>query len=413
MACFDGVGLHALAERLGTPLNVYSAGAIRRRIGELQDALAGLDAGICFAVKANPNLAILQLMAQAGVGADIVSAGELRRALNAGMPADRIVFSGVGKSGEEIAEALRVGIARFNVESLDELHTLQRLAKAQDVVARAAVRINPDVDARTHAKISTGKSENKFGVSIAEARDWFAARQALSHVQLDGLHVHIGSQILTLEPFRLAFERVAAFWRELERAGHPIRSIDLGGGLGVCYRAGEDRPLRAADYAGLVREALGDYRGRLLFEPGRYLVAEAGVLLTRVLRIKEGSERRFLVLDAAMNDLQRPSLYDAWHDIVPVSPGTRPAATYDVVGPVCETGDTFARARVLPECAPGDLLAIQGTGAYGASMASTYNSRPLAAEALLDGGRYALIRRRQTLEEMVAGEQPAHDWATP
>ena len=409
---FDGVDLRQLAERLPTPFHAYSASAIRQRIGELQSALAGLDATICFAVKANSNLAILQLMAQAGVGADIVSVGELRRALNAGIPAERIVFSGVGKSADEIAGALNVGIMRFNVESLDELHTLQRVAKAQDVTARAAVRINPDVDAQTHAKISTGKSENKFGVSIDEARRWFADRKRLNHVQLDGLHVHIGSQILSLDPFRLALQRVAAFWRELEQAGHPINSIDVGGGLGVCYRAGTDHPVAAADYVNAIRGALADYHGKLLLEPGRYLVAEAGVLLTRVVRVKPGVERTFLVLDAAMNDLQRPSLYDAWHDIVPVADTPRPLTTYDIVGPVCETGDTFARARELPECAAGDLLLIKATGAYGASMASTYNSRPLAAEVLLNQGRYAVIRRRQHFEEMIAGEQPARNWET-
>jgi diaminopimelate decarboxylase len=410
---FDGVDLHALAARLGTPLYAYSANAIRQRIGELQAALRGLDAGLCYAVKANSNRAILELMAAAGLGADIVSAGELQRALRAGIPASRIVFSGVGKTDAEIAAALTAGIARFNVESLDELHAIERVAAAQRVVANAAVRINPDVDALTHAKISTGRAENKFGVSIAEARRWFDERRQLAHVRLDGLHVHIGSQILDLTPFRLALHRVAAFWRELVEAGHPIASIDVGGGLGVRYRAGHDQPVAAADYANVIREALADFDGRLLLEPGRYLVAEAGVLLTRVLRIKEGTERRFLVLDAAMNDLQRPSLYDAWHDIVPVAPEPRPLATYDVVGPVCETGDTFARARVLPECAPGDLLAIQATGAYGASMASTYNSRPLAAEVLLDDGCYAVIRRRQTFQEMVAGEQSAQDWAKP
>jgi diaminopimelate decarboxylase len=410
---FDGVDLHALAERLGTPLYAYSANAIRQRIGELQAALHGLDATICYAVKANSNRAILELMAAAGLGADIVSAGELQRALRAGIPAQRIVFSGVGKTEAEIDAALAAGIARFNVESLDELHAIERVAQARRATACAAVRINPDVDALTHAKISTGRAENKFGVSIADARRWFAERAQLGHVRLDGLHVHIGSQILDLKPFRLALHRVAAFWRELVQAGHPVASIDVGGGLGVCYRAGHDQPVGAADYAGVVREALAGFDGHLLLEPGRYLVAEAGVLLTRVLRVKEGTERRFLVLDAAMNDLQRPSLYDAWHDIVPVAPDPRPLATYDVVGPVCETGDTFARARALPECAPGDLLAFQGTGAYGASMASTYNSRPLAAEVLLDNGRYAVIRRRQTFDEMVAGEQSAQDWATP
>jgi diaminopimelate decarboxylase len=406
----DGVDLGALAARLGTPLYAYSANAIRQRIGELQAALHGLDTTICYAVKANSNRAILELMAAAGLGADIVSAGELQRALAAGMPAERIVFSGVGKTDGEIDMALEAGIARFNVESLDELHAIERVAQVRQAIACAAVRINPDVDALTHAKISTGRAENKFGVSIAEARRWFAERRQLAHVRLDGLHVHIGSQIMDVEPFRLALHRVAAFWRELVQAGHSIASIDVGGGLGVRYRAGHDQPVAAADYAQVIREALADFDGRLLLEPGRWLVAEAGVLLTRVLRIKEGTERRFLVLDAAMNDLQRPSLYDAWHDIVPVAPDPRPATTYDVVGPVCETGDTFARARTLPECAPGDLLAIQGAGAYGASMSSTYNSRPLAAEVMLDAGRYAVIRRRQTLEEMVAGEMSAQDW---
>jgi diaminopimelate decarboxylase len=409
---FDGVDLHQLAERIPTPFHAYSATAIRQRIEGLQSALGGLDATICFAVKANPNLAILQLMANAGVGADIVSVGEMRRSLHAGMPPERIVFSGVGKSADEIAGALTVGIHRFNVESHDELLTLQRLAEAQGVTARAAVRINPDVDAQTHAKISTGKSENKFGVSIDEARRWFAARASLSHVQLDGLHVHIGSQILTLEPFRLALQRVAEFWRELEQQGHPINSIDVGGGLGVCYRAGTDHPVAAADYVEVVRTALAGYKGRILLEPGRYLVAEAGVLLTRVIRVKPGIERQFLVLDAAMNDLQRPSLYDAWHDIVPVSNASRPLTTYDIVGPVCETGDTFARGREMPECVAGDLLMIKATGAYGTSMASTYNSRPLAAEVLLNQGRYAVVRRRQHFEEMIAGEQPARQWET-
>ncbi|HEY0199650.1 MAG TPA: diaminopimelate decarboxylase [Rhodanobacter sp.] len=409
----DGVDLVALAMRLGTPLHAYSASAIRSRIDELQAALHGLDATICYAAKANSNLAILQLMASAGVGADIVSAGELRRCLHAGIPAGHIVFSGVGKSEDEIAGALDVGIQRFNVESHDELLALQRIAEAQQVMARVAVRINPDVDARTHAKISTGKSENKFGVSIAEARRWFAARARLSHVQLDGLHVHIGSQILSLQPYRLALARVAEFWRELEQAGHPIRSIDVGGGLGVRYRADEDQPIAAVDYVAVIHEALAGYSGRVLLEPGRYLVAEAGVLLTRVLRIKQGEARQFLVIDAAMNDLQRPSLYDAWHDIVPVvDDPSRHMTRYDIVGPVCETGDTFARSRAMPECVAGDLLMIKTTGAYGASMASTYNSRPLAAEAMLDKGRYAVIRRRQHFEEMIAGEQPARHWQT-
>ena len=411
-AMLDGVELHALADRLGTPLYVYSASAIRERIASLQSALHGTDHLICFAVKANPNRGVLGLMHEHGVGADIVSTGELWRALQAGIPADRVVFSGVGKTEAEIAGALKAGVLRFNVESHDELLTLQRVARALDIKAHAAVRINPDVDALTHAKISTGRAENKFGVSIDEARRWFAGRDELSHVQLDGLHVHIGSQILKLEPFAQALQRVAAFWRELMTQGQAINSIDVGGGLGVCYREGHDHPINAATYIAMVREALAGFEGRLLFEPGRYLVGEAGVLLTRVIRLKQGDERTFLVLDAAMNDLARPSLYDAWHDIAPVAGDARPMTSYDIVGPVCETGDTFARARALPACVPGDLLMIRTAGAYGASMASTYNSRPLAAEVMVDAGRYAVVRQRQSYDDMVAGEQPAKHWET-
>jgi len=412
-ACLDGADLPAVARRVGTPCHVYSASAIRERIDALQAALHGLDAMVCYAAKANSNIAILHLMAEARLGADIVSGGELWRCLYAGIPAERIVFSGVGKTADEIAEALDAGVARFNVESADELQLLQRVAAERNAIASASARINPDVDALTHAKISTGKSENKFGVSIDEARGWFAGSAALTHVRLDGLHVHIGSQMLSLDPIRAALQRVADFWRDLVGAGHAIRSIDVGGGLGVRYRAGHDHPVSIDDYAGAIREALAGFDGRILLEPGRWLVAEAGVLLTRVIRIKHGQQRKFLILDAAMNDLLRPSLYDAWHDIVPLVDDSRTMQTYDIVGPICETGDTFARDRELPECNAGDLVMIKATGDYGASMASTYNSRPLAAEVLLDRGRYAVVRERQTLEEMIAGEQPADHWETP
>ena len=412
-AALDGVELEALAQRIPTPFHAYSASTIRARIATLQHALAGCDALICFAAKANPNVAILQLMAKAGLGADIVSAGELARALRAGIAAQRIVFSGVGKSAEEIGAALDAGILRFNLESRDELECLQRIACERGAVANAAVRVNPDVDARTHAKISTGKAENKFGVSMDEARAWFASSALFPNVRLDGLHVHIGSQLLEVEPYRLAFARVAAFWRELIEGGNPIASIDIGGGLGVCYRAQHDAPIDVADYIAAARTALRGFEGRLVLEPGRWLVAEAGVLLTRVLRIKRGAERDFLVLDAAMNDLARPSLYDAWHEIEHVSATDSEAVSYDIVGPVCESADTFARARRLPRCAAGDLLMIRNTGAYGASMASTFNSRPLIAEVLLDDGRYAIVRRRQTVEELTAGERAADTWCTP
>lgn len=408
--CMDGVDLFALAQRVPTPFHAYSASSIEKRIATLRAALSGLDTRICYAVKANSNLAILQLMADAGVGADIVSEGEMERSLNAGIPAGRIVFSGIGKRAYEITRALAAGVARFNVESEDELQLLQHLAQAHGVIACASVRINPDVEARTHAKISTGKAENKFGVDIDQARRWFTHSARLTHVNLDGLHVHIGSQLLNLDPIRLALARVAALWRELTNAGHVIRSIDVGGGLGVCYHADTDHPVNVAEYAAIIRDALAGFDGRILLEPGRWLVAEAGILLTRVIRVKQGQHRNFLILDAAMNDLLRPSLYDAWHDIVPVQPRPGPRQAYDIVGPVCESGDTFARNRELPPCEAADLLMIKATGAYGASMASTYNSRPLAAEVMLKEGHYAVVRRRQSFADMVAGEQATDNW---
>jgi diaminopimelate decarboxylase len=406
----EHIDVAALAKRIPTPLYAYSAGAIRRRINSLKSALQGLDTTICFAVKANSNLAILRLMADEGLGADIVSAGELQRCLRAGIPAQRIVFSGVGKTDDEIAVALTAGVWKFNVESRDELQSLQGLARERQVIAHAAVRINPDVDAGTHEKISTGKAENKFGVSITEARRWFANASELSYVRLDGLHVHIGSQILSVEPYRRAFERVAAFWRELASAGCSIESIDVGGGLGVRYRDDQPPPMATDVYADVIREAFAGFKGRIVLEPGRYLIAEAGVLLTRVIRVKEGASRSFLIVDAAMNDLLRPSLYDAWHGIVPAHSDMRPLVRYDIVGPVCETGDTFALGREIPRCAPGDLLMITGAGAYGAAMASTYNSRPLPAEVLVDGRRFSVIRRRQSYDEMVATEQVSPGW---
>lgn len=409
-AHLDGVDLHAVAARAGTPLYVYSARAIRHRIAALREAFAGLDPAICFAVKANPALGVLRLMAQQGLGADIVSAGELQRALMAGIEPSRIVFSGVGKTAVEIATALDAGVWKFNIESEDELRLLERMAGLRGVVAHAAVRVNPDVDAGTHEKISTGRAENKFGVNLDQAREWFAASDALDHVRLDGLHVHIGSQIVALEPFRRALERVRDLWLELRARGHAIETIDIGGGLGVRYRAEDDPPVAVTGYAETVRRTFAGFEGRLILEPGRYLVAEAGLLLTRVIRVKKGESRDFLVVDAAMNDLARPALYDAWHDIRALHGQAHPAARYDVVGPVCESSDIFGKGRELPRCSAGDLLAIGGAGAYGMSMASTYNSRPLPAEVLVDEGRYAVIRQRQSFEQMLAGEAFADDW---
>jgi len=408
----DDVDMVALAARVPTPFYAYSAGSIRQRITSLRGSLQGLDTRICYAVKANSSLAVLRLMAQQGIGADIVSAGEMHRALHAGIPAGNIVFSGVGKTADEMAQALVAGVWRFNIESRDELHTLQKVAAEQDVVALAAVRINPDVDAGTHAKISTGKAENKFGVTMDEARDWFSQANAFPNVRLDGLHVHIGSQILTLQPFRLAMQQVAAFAAQLAASGHPIASIDVGGGLGVRYRHGHDVPVCVNEYAAMLRATFADFDGTIVLEPGRYLVAEAGVLITRVIRIKAGASREFLVVDAAMNDLQRPALYDAWHEIIPLHDRGGGDVRYDVVGPVCETGDTFAVQRSMPRCQAGDLLLIANAGAYGASMSSNYNSRPLTAELMLDHGRHAVVRRRQSFEEMIAGECLAEQWET-
>ncbi len=399
-----GVDLHALAAREGTPLYAYDAHALDARIDALRDGLHGRRARVCYAVKANSNRALLARIAAAGLGADIVSEGELRRALAAGFRASDIVFSGVGKTRMEIAAALEAGVGRFNAESREELGLLDALAAERGQVACVALRINPDVDALTHAKISTGKAENKFGIALDPARAIFREATRWPALRIDGLHAHIGSQLLSLDPIREAMARVAVFAGELRASGTALRSIDVGGGLGVCYREGQDHPPALSDYLATVFAAFDGFEGELVFEPGRWLVAEAGYLLARVVRVKQGSSRCFLVLDAAMNDLIRPSLYEAWHDIVSLVPQDRPMRVYDVVGPVCETGDTFARDRALAEVEEGDLVVLCGAGAYGMSMASTYNSRPLPAEVLLESGGYQLIRMRQTWEEMTAGE---------
>jgi diaminopimelate decarboxylase len=410
-ARFDGVDLATLAERVGTPFYAYSASGIRARVASLLGALSGLDAVVCYAVKANPSLGVLRTVAEAGLGADIVSAGELARCIRAGIPPTRIVFSGVGKADAEIEYALGLGIWKLNVESHEELLAIDRIARRLGVTVQAAVRVNPDVDANTHAKISTGKAENKFGVPVDEARRWFAEGDALTHVRLNGLHAHIGSQITELGPFRLMLGRLASLARELAAAGHEIETIDVGGGLGVAYKA-DEQAIDVADYGQALREGLAGFGGHVVLEPGRWLVAAAGVLVARVLRVKRGTTRRFLVLDAAMNDLQRPAMYGAWHDIVPLHDTLRPTLRYDVVGPVCESGDTFAVERALPACEAGDLVVIATAGAYGAAMASTYNSRPLVAEVMLDRGRYAIARPRQTLAQLLAAEPATPDWET-
>ncbi|MGF1457205.1 MAG: diaminopimelate decarboxylase [Alphaproteobacteria bacterium] len=399
----EDVPLPRIAEAVGTPLYCYADATLRRHYHVFAEAVSGLDALICYAVKANSNLAVLQTLGDLGAGADVVSEGELLRALKAGIPASRIVFSGVGKSAGEMAAALEAGIFQFNVESEPELVLLDRIARDKGARATIALRINPNVDAGTHAKISTGKAENKFGIDSRDAARVFAQAQALSGLNPLGLAMHIGSQITALEPMADAFRGMRSVVEALRAEGHRIERVDLGGGLGIPYESDKAAPPLPADYAAMVKPIMGDLGCRLIFEPGRMIVGNAGVLLSRVLYIKEGRDRRFVVVDAAMNDLIRPSLYDAWHTILPVE---APAATAtqepaDVVGPVCETGDTFAKARALPPLKAGDLVAFMSAGAYGAVQASTYNTRPLVPEVMVMGAQMAVIRPRPPLSALL------------
>ncbi len=407
----DGVPLHAVAMAAGTPTWVLSATAIRTRLDALRAALdgAGLQAAIHYAVKANDHLAVLNLVRQAGAGADIVSGGELMRARAAGIAGEHIVFSGVGKAEWELRLALESGVGQINVESAEEMAMLSALAHGMGRTAAVVLRVNPDVDAGTHAKITTGRADNKFGIAYAEAPALYAHAATLPGIQPVGLALHIGSQILTTRPYHAAYSRAADLIRGLRAAGHAVEVVDCGGGLGIGYR--NEPAATPAALAGAIRSAFGNLGLRVAIEPGRWVVGSAGVLLAAVLLGKRTGERRFLVLDAAMNDLLRPAMYEAWHGIVPVGPAAAvaPLSPADVVGPVCETGDTFARARMLPELAPHALVAILDAGAYGSVMSSTYNARPLAAEVMVDAGRWSTIRPRQPLEAMWANEQ-VPDW---
>jgi diaminopimelate decarboxylase len=403
----EDVPLEVIAERVKTPVYVYSAATMERHYRVFADALAGLPATVCYAVKANSNIAVIRTFARLGAGADVVSGGELRAALAAGVPGSRIVYSGIGKTAEEMAAALRAGIMQINVESEPELETLDAVARATGHRARVAIRINPDVDANTHAKISTGRSENKFGIEWTGAHRVYARAAAMPGIAVVGAAVHIGSQLTDLGPYRTAFHRLRDLVAMLRADGHRIDTLDLGGGLGIPYGT-ENVPVPTpAAYADIVRTTVGDLGCRLILEPGRMLVGNAGVLLTRVLYVKEGSTRTFVIVDAAMNDLMRPALYAAYHGIVPVvEPSERtPLREVDVVGPVCETGDTFATDRPLPPVAAGDLLALRSAGAYGAVMASTYNVRPLVPEVLVSEDRFAVIRPRMNVEELLARER--------
>ncbi len=399
----EDVDIAALADQIGTPFYCYSTATIERHYRVFRDAFAGLDATICYAMKANSNQAVIRTLARIGAGMDIVSEGELRRALAAGTPAERITFSGVGKTRHEIALALRAGIFCFNVESEPELHAISEEAQALGAQAQIALRVNPDVDAKTHAKISTGKSENKFGVPISRARQIYAHARDLPGLRVSGVDMHIGSQITDLAPFENAFLLLAELVRDLRAEGHAIDHVDLGGGLGIPYRADEDPDSYHPDrYADVVRRTVADLDCKLLFEPGRLIVGNAGILITRVIYVKRGEAKSFVIVDAAMNDLIRPTLYEAHHEIAPVrhDPAT-PFERVDVVGPVCETGDYLALDRDLPVTRAGDLLAIMSAGAYGAVQSGTYNSRLLVPEVLVSGDQAAIVRARPTYDQLI------------
>ena len=408
----DDVPLVNIAREVGTPTWVYSAATLRRRHAALRDALrdAGLTASIHFAAKANDSLAVLRVLGDEGAGADVVSEGELRAARAAGIPAGRIVFSGVGKTAREIALALEEGILQINAESAEEVERIAEVAAATGRQAPVSLRINPDVDARTHAKISTGLAENKFGIAYGDAAALYARMAAMPGIRPTGLAVHIGSQITEgMAAYRAAYARVAELARALLARGLPIERLDCGGGLGIPYRD-EIAPPPAA-LAGAIGTTLGPLGLPVMLEPGRWIAGPAGVLLASVVLQKRGQDRRFVVLDAAMNDLVRPAMYEAWHGILPLAPDAlhAPLSPAEVVGPVCETGDTFARGRPLPDLPPGALVAFLDAGAYGATMSSTYNARPLATEVMVDGHRWAVTRPRQSHEALLAG-QVVPDW---
>ena len=403
----EDVPLAAIAERHGTPTYVYSTAVLRARYRAYVDAFADLAPVVCYALKANSNQAVIATFAHEGAGADIVSLGEMKRALAAGIPASRIVFAGVGKTAEEMRAALAAGIMQFNVESEPELRMLSGVAEAMGTKAPVALRVNPDVDAGTHAKITTGKAENKFGIEMAQAPDVAALARSLPGIALEALSVHIGSQLTAMAPFRTAFARLGDLARRLNATGPRLRRLDFGGGVGVVYR--DETPPDLAAYAAAVREAVAGLDVGIVLEPGRSLVAEAGVLLARVIRVKEGTAKRFAIVDAAMNDLIRPTLYEAWMPIMPVRAPREGAnlSPMDVVGPICETGDYLAKDRDMPPLADGDLVVVGAAGAYGSAMGSTYNSRPLAAEVLVSGSRTALVRPREDIDAIIARESLA------
>lgn len=399
----EDVSIAAIAEAVGTPFYCYATATLERHYQVLSNAFHDQDALICYAVKANSNQAVLTTMARMGAGMDVVSQGELRRARKAGVPADKIIFAGVGKTRDEMAYALHQGILGFNVESEPELRALSSVAGEMGKTARVALRVNPDVDAKTHAKISTGKSENKFGIPYNEAAELYAEARTLPGIAATGIHMHIGSQITDLQPFRDAFRLMRDLALELRAAGHELEHLDLGGGLGVPYRHQAEAPPHPDLYAAIVKETLGDLGLKIVLEPGRMIVGNAGVLVTRVVFVKEGRDRTFTIVDGAMNDLIRPTLYEAHHDILPVNEQllSTPPVQQDIVGPVCETGDYLALDRNLPPFQSGDLMAVMTAGAYGAVMASTYNTRQLVPEVLVRAEEFAEVRPRLGYEDLI------------
>jgi len=398
----EAVNLVELAATVGTPFYCYSAATLERHYRVFTDAFADVRALICYAMKANSNQAVIATLARLGCGADVVSGGELKRALAAGVPPDRIMFSGVGKSAPELAAAVEAGILCVNVESESELELLSAIASGKGRTANVSVRVNPDIDPKTHAKIATGKAENKFGIPISRARDVYALAAKMPGLRVTGVDMHIGSQITELSPFDDAFALLSDFVRGLRADGHHIEHIDLGGGLGIPYREDNDPPPLPDAYAAVVKRATRDLDCMLIFEPGRLIVGNAGILVTRVLYMKRGEAKSFVIVDAAMNDLIRPTLYEAHHDIRPVTERSGARIVADVAGPVCESGDFFALDREMEEPQPGDLLAIMTAGAYGAVQAGTYNTRALVPEVLVNGSQWALVRPRVEVDQLIA-----------
>ncbi len=399
----EDVPVAEIAAAVGTPFYVYSTATLLRHYHLFDEALSGMEHLVCYAMKAASNQAILKTLGDAGAGMDVVSGGEYRRARAAGIPGERIVFSGVGKTADEIRLALEGGIRQFNVESEPEMDVLNAIALGMGKVAPITIRVNPDVDAKTHAKIATGKAENKFGIPISRAKDVYAMAGAMEGLDVIGIDVHIGSQLTDLQPFELAYEKVAELTEELRADGHNIRRLDLGGGLGIPYHQSNEAPPLPSDYGALVKRTLGHLGCEIEIEPGRLIAGNAGLMVSEVIYVKEGEDREFLIIDGAMNDLIRPAMYEAHHDIIPV---VEPAAgseqtKYDIVGPVCESGDTFAKHRSMPPMQAGELVAFRSAGAYGAVMSSEYNSRPLIPEVLVKGDQFAVIRRRPTFDEMI------------